>query len=119
LWQFPHFHAIAWLYREDYEHAGIKMLAVVRPNGKALSIEILAALTLLIPATLAPTFVHMTGRIYFVAALLLNAVFLFYGLRMCQNRTRIHARRLLLASVIYMPLLFVFLVLDSPRWGLL
>ena len=116
LWQFPHFHAIAWLYREDYEHAGIKMLAVVRPNGKALSIEILAALILLIPATLLPTFVHMTGQIYLIAALLLNAVFLFYGLRMCQSRTRTHARRLLLASVIYMPLLFAFLVFDNPRW---
>ncbi len=118
-WQFPHFHAIAWLYREDYEHAGIKMLAVVRPNGKALSIEILAALILLIPVTLLPTFAHMTGRIYLVAALLLNAGFLFCGLQMCQSRTRISARRLLLASVIYMPLLFVFLVLDNPRWGLL
>ena len=118
LWQFPHFHAIAWLYREDYEHAGIKMLAVVRPNGKALSFEILAALLMLIPATLVPMLVHMTGYIYLLAALLLNAVFLFYGFRMCHSRTRAHARRLLLASVIYMPLLFVFLVLDNPRWGL-
>ena len=116
LWQFPHFHAIAWLYREDYEHAGIKMLAVVRPNGKALSFEILAALLLLIPATLAPTFVHMTGRIYFVAAILLNAGFLFYGVQMCRSRTQIHARQLLLASVTYMPLLFAFLVFDNPRW---
>ena len=116
LWQFPHFHAIAWLYREDYEHAGIKMLAVVRPNGKALSFEIIAALILLIPATLVPTFVHMTGYIYFVAAVLLNSVFLIYGVQMSRNRTRTHARRLLLASVIYMPLLFAFLVFDNPRW---
>ena len=116
LWQFPHFHAIAWLYREDYEHAGIKMLAVVRPNGKALSFEILAALVMLIPVTLVPTFVHMTGYIYFAAALVLNTVFLFYGFQMCQSRTRAHARRLLLASVIYMPLLFAFLVFDNPRW---
>ncbi len=118
LWQFPHFHAIAWLYREDYEHAGIKMLAVVRPNGKALSFEILAALILLIPVTLAPTFIHMTGRIYLVAAMFLNAGFLFYGVKMCRSRTRIHARRLLLASVTYMPLLFAFLVFDNSRWTL-
>ena len=115
-WQFPHFHAIAWLYREDYEHADIKMLAVVKPNGKALSFEIIAALILLIPSTLVPTFVHMTGYIYFVAAILLNASFLFFGVQMCRSRTRVHARRLLLASVIYMPLLFAFLVFDNPRW---
>ena len=118
LWQFPHFHAIAWLYREDYEQAGIKMLAVVRPNGKALGFEILTTLILLIPATLVPTFVHMTGYIYFAAAVSLNAMFLFYGIRMSRDRTRVHARQLLLASVIYMPVLFAFLVFDNPRWYL-
>jgi heme o synthase len=118
LWQFPHFHAIAWLYREDYERAGIRMLAVVRPNGKALSFEIIMALILLAPVTLVPSLVHMTGSVYTVIAALLNAGFLFYGIQMCRNRTRFHARRLLLASVIYMPLLFAALVFDSPRWSL-
>jgi protoheme IX farnesyltransferase len=69
LWQFPHFHAIAWLYREDYERAGIKMLAVVRPYGVALTLEILIALVLLVPFTLAPTVMHMAGNVYFGAAL--------------------------------------------------
>jgi heme o synthase len=118
LWQFPHFHAIAWLYREDYERAGIRMLAVVRPNGKALSFEIMLALTLLAPVTLAPSLMQMTGPVYTVIAMLLNAGFLFYGIQMCRNRTRLHARQLLLASVVYMPILFAALVFDSPRWSL-
>ena len=118
LWQFPHFHAIAWLYREDYERAGIRMLAVVRPNGKALRFEIMLALTLLAPITLAPSLMHMTGSVYTVIAVLLNVGFLFFGIQMCRNRTRLHARRLLLASVVYMPVLFAALVFDSPRWSL-
>jgi heme o synthase len=117
LWQFPHFHAIAWMYREDYERAGIKMLAVVNPKGKALSIEIMAALILLIPATLAPTFLHMAGKVYFVAAILLNLAFLYFGVQMSREHDRRRARNLLLASVIYVPLLFAFLVVDNPRFA--
>jgi protoheme IX farnesyltransferase len=115
LWQFPHFHAIAWMYREDYERAGIKMLAVVKPRGNALAVEIMAALILLLPATLAPTFLHMAGRIYFVAAILLNLAFLYFGIQMSREHDHQRARNLLLASVIYVPLLFAFLVVDDPR----
>ena len=107
LWQFPHFHAIAWMYREDYARGDVKMLAVVQPDGRALSRQVVITLLLLIPVTLAPAFLHMAGKVYLVAASLLGAVFLLFGLR---------ARRLLLASVIYMPLLFAFLVFDNPRF---
>lgn len=116
LWQFPHFHAIAWLYREDYSRAGIRMLAVVSPNGKALALEVLITLVLLIPTTLAPTLLGMTGRVYFTAALVMGIAFLCFGLQMARKRDRQTARRLLLASVIYMPALFAFLVFDSPRF---
>jgi heme o synthase len=116
LWQFPHFHAIAWMYREDYERAGIKMLAVVKPRGKALSIEIMATLILLIPATLAPTFLHMAGKVYFVAAIVLDLAFLYFGVQMSREHDHRRARNLLLASVIYVPLLFAFLVVDNPRF---
>jgi heme o synthase len=116
LWQFPHFHAIAWMYREDYERAGIKMLAVVKPRGKALSIEIMATLILLIPATLAPTFLHMAGKVYFVAAIVLDLAFLYFGVQMSREHDHPRARNLLLASVIYVPLLFAFLVVDNPRF---
>jgi protoheme IX farnesyltransferase len=116
LWQFPHFHAIAWLYREEYEKVGIKMLAVVKPRGSALNVEIMTALLLLIPATLAPTFLHMAGKVYFVAAIVFNLAFLYFGIQMSAHHDRPRARKLLLASVIYVPLLFAFLVIDNPRF---
>jgi protoheme IX farnesyltransferase len=119
LWQFPHFHAIAWLYRQEYERAGIKMLAVVRPFGNALKLQIMAALILLIPATLAPTFLHMAGKVYFAAAIVLNIAFLYFGVQMSRDHSRLRARKLLLASVIYVPLLFAFLVVDNPRFTLI
>lgn len=119
LWQFPHFHAIAWMYREDYERGDIKMLAVVEPNGKALARQVIVTLVLLIPVTLAPTFLHMAGKVYFVAALLLGLAFLYFGVQIWRERTHQGARKLLLASVIYMPVLFAFLVFDSPRFPLL
>jgi protoheme IX farnesyltransferase len=116
LWQFPHFHAIAWMYREDYARAGIKMLAVVRPHGPALTFEILAALLLLVPFTLAPTILHMAGIVYFVAALILDLAFLYFGFQLAKERSRRTARGLLLASVIYIPVLFAFLVFDNTRF---
>lgn len=117
LWQFPHFHAIAWIYREDYERAGVKMLAVARPYGVGLSIEILSALVLLLPVTLAPTILHMTGKVYFVAALVLDVAFFYFGLQLVRERNRKRARNLLLASVLYIPILFAFLVFDSLRFS--
>jgi heme o synthase len=119
LWQFPHFHAIAWMYREDYSRGDIKMLAVVEPKGEALGREVMLTLILLIPMTLAPTLVHMAGKVYFAAALMLGLVFLYFGFQIWRERTQQGARRLLLASVIYMPVLFAFLVFDSPRFPLL
>lgn len=118
LWQFPHFHAIAWIYRKDYEKAGIKMLAVVKPYGKSLGFEILLALFLLLPVTLAPTFLHMTGKVYLAAAFVLNLVFLYFGARLALERNVERARSLLLASVVYIPALFAFLVFDNPRFYL-
>jgi protoheme IX farnesyltransferase len=118
LWQFPHFHAIAWMYREDYERAGVKMLAVARPFGAALTLEILSALLLLLPVTLAPTILQMAGNVYFVAALLLDLAFLYFGVQLARERTRARARGLLLASVIYIPVLFAFLVFDNSRFRL-
>jgi protoheme IX farnesyltransferase len=118
LWQFPHFHAIAWMYREDYQRAGVKMLAVARPFGVGLTIEIMSALLLLIPVTLAPTLLHMTGRVYFIAALLLDLAFLYFGFQLAKERTRKRARGLLLASVLYIPVLFAFLVFDNSRFTL-
>jgi protoheme IX farnesyltransferase len=116
LWQFPHFHAIAWMYRDDYARGDIKMLAVVRPDGAALSGQVLLTLLVLLPVTIAPAFASMAGTVYLIAALVLGLVFLGFGIQFSRERTYPSARRLLLASVIYLPLLFAFLVLDNPKF---
>ncbi len=117
-WQFPHFHAIARMYREDYARGGVKMLAVVDPEGRLVRRQIILTTLLLIPVTLAPTFAHMTGRLYFLGAFLLGIGLLYFGIQLCKDYTFERARQLLLASVIYMPLLFALLVFDNPRFWL-
>jgi len=69
-WQFPHFFSIAWLYREDYEAGRIRMLPVVEPDGRSTALRIIAYSLALIPVSLAPTFLGMSGRIYLYGALL-------------------------------------------------
>ena len=115
-WQFPHFYAIAWMYREDYERAGIRMLPVVEPDGISTARQILIFSLLLLPVSLAPKFLSMTGDIYLFGALALGTLFIYSGFRVMFDRTRLHARQVLLASVIYLPLLYVLMVVDR-RWA--
>jgi heme o synthase len=115
LWQFPHFLAIAWMYREDYGRAGILMLPVVKPDGKATARQIVLCSVLLIPVSLAPAYFSMAGRIYELGALALGLMFLYAGIRAAFERTRVGARRVLLASVVYLPLLYGLMLLDRPR----
>ncbi len=68
LWQFPHFYAIAWMYREDYERAGIRMLPVVEPDGESTARRILWFSLALIPISLVPKFLAMTGNVYLIGA---------------------------------------------------
>src|ERR1700761_5562731 len=82
LWQFPHFFAIAWLYREDYAHGAIRMLPVVEPDGRSTSLRILLYSAALIPVSLLPVFLGMAGRIYAVGALLLGFLFLYSAVRL-------------------------------------
>ena len=114
LWQFPHFLAIAWMYREDYGRAGIVMLPVVEPDGKATARQIVLCSLLLVPVSLAPSFLHMAGTAYLVGALMLGLAFLYAGVRVAFDRTRPRARSVLLASVMYLPLLYGLMVLDRP-----
>lgn len=113
LWQFPHFYAIAWMYREDYGRAGIQMLPVVEPDGVSTSRHILAFALLLIPVSLAPSFLNMTGHWYLAAALALGALFLRSAATLSRDRSALNARGVLKASVLYLPLLYLALVLDS------
>lgn len=115
LWQFPHFLSIAWMYREDYGRAGIVMLPVIEPDGKATARQIVVCSALLIPASLAPSFLGMAGTAYLFGALALGLVFLYAGVRVALDRTALRARRVLLASVMYLPLLYGLLLLDRPR----
>ncbi len=115
-WQFPHFHAIARMYREDYARGGVKMLAVVDAGGKLVRRQIIVNTLLLIAVTLTPTFAHMAGRVYLAGAFVLGLGLLYFGIQVCKDYSFKSARQLLLASVIYMPLLFALLVFDNPRF---
>ena len=119
LWQFPHFYSIAWLYREDYERADIRMLPVVFADGKATAREILVYSVALIPVSMMPSAIGMTGRLYLFGALLLGVALLLAGWRLASKRlpanaphSKAPARQLLQATVLYLPLLFALMMLN-------
>jgi protoheme IX farnesyltransferase len=119
LWQFPHFYSIAWLYREDYERADIRMLPVVFSDGKATAREILVYSIALIPVSMMPAAVGMTGRIYLFGALLLGIALFYFGWRLAAKKlpanaphSKASARHLLQATVLYLPLLFALMMIN-------
>ena len=119
-WQFPHFFSIAWLYREDYAKGQIRMLPVVEEDGKSTAVRILIYSLLLIPVSLLPTFLGMAGKLYLMSALLLSLGLLYFGLRLVTLNSplthavsKLRARQLLQATVIYLPLLFVIMMSNS------
>jgi protoheme IX farnesyltransferase len=112
LWQLPHFLAIAWIFRDDYRRGGFPMLPVVDADGRATGRQVALYCAALIPVSLIPTFLGLTGPIYFFGALVLGLGFLAAGITMALHRRGKEARRVLLASVTYLPLLLVLLVVD-------
>jgi protoheme IX farnesyltransferase len=119
-WQFPHFFSIAWLYREDYEAGGIRMLPVVESDGRSTARQILFYAVGLIPISLLPTLLGMSGWIYFAGALLMGLALLWVAVRLARfempiahARSRQRARQLLQATVFYLPLLFAFMMLNA------
>ncbi len=110
LWQFPHFLAIAWMYKEDYAKAGIWMLPVVDKDGSLTARQIVMFAFMLLPASLAPFFFGMAGVVYLVGATLLGTWFLVESISTARAKTKERARRLLLVSVIYLPLLFGLMI---------
>lgn len=114
LWQFPHFYSIAWMYREDYARAGILMLPVVEPDGRSTARQIVLYGLALIPVSLVPGMLGMSGRIYLVGALLLGLWFLYSGVRVALERSLVRARGVLITSVIYLPLIYGLMLLDRP-----
>lgn len=114
LWQFPHFYSIAWMYKEDYARAGIRMLPVVEPDCRSTARQIVLYGIALIPVSLVPGMLGMTGRIYLVGALILGLVYLYSGVRVALDRTLVRARAVLLTSVLYLPLIYGLMLLDRP-----
>lgn len=113
LWQFPHFMAIAWMYREEYAKAGILMLPVVEPSGRLTSRQIVLFTVMLLPVSLAPFFLAISGFVFLVGAIILGVLFLIVSIQSARAKTNEMAKRLLLASVIYLPLLFILMVADK------
>lgn len=111
-WQFPHFHAIATMYREDYARAGIRMLPVVETDGRSTARQIVFYAVALLPISLLPTYLKFSGWIYFGGALVLGLYFLVASIRTARVMSREEARRLLKISVIYLPLLLGLMVLN-------
>lgn len=112
LWQFPHFLAIARMYRDDYARAGIKMLPVVEPDGRVTGQQIISYTVLLVPVSLLPVVTGLAGSVYLAGATILGLGFLYFSARAAFVGTSWQARRLLLASVLYLPILFGLMVLN-------
>ena len=113
LWQFPHFYAIGWLYRDDYARAGMLMLQAREANdGRTTFRLILISTQLLIIASLLLTFIAHTGTLYLVSAMILGICFYHFAYQVSLSQSKLAAKRLLHASVIYLPLLYLFMILD-------
>jgi protoheme IX farnesyltransferase len=116
IWQIPHFLAIAWMYREDYERAGFPMLTVVDKKGSATALQVVGWTLALVPASLMPAAVFgFAGSFYFWTALGSSLVFLAFAVCFGVTRTRKTARWVVLVSVVYLPVLFIVLVLGARR----
>jgi protoheme IX farnesyltransferase len=112
-WQFPHFMAIAWMYREDYARAGIKMLPVVDPKGDATFAQVIWTSAVLVPVSLMPSLVGIAGIRYFFGALVLGMILLQAGLWANRTRTNVRAKWLMHATVAHIPLLLGFMIADK------
>jgi len=120
VWQFPHFEAIGWLYRVDYAKAGIRVTAVASPSGRATAAQALFYAVLMIPVSLWPVVLGISGRIYGAAAIVLGIVYLAYTIRFVRitrglppDVSRKIARDLLRVSVLYLPLLLAAMILNA------
>ena len=113
IWQLPHFLAIAWLYREDYTRAGFPMLPVIDPSGASTFRQMLLTCMVLVPVGLMPSFIGMTGVAYFIVALVAGLAFMACGILLQIRRTSYCARLMFFASLIYLPLLLLMMVLDA------
>jgi protoheme IX farnesyltransferase len=113
LWQVPHFLAIAWIYRDEYARAGLCMLPAVDPDGRDTSRHMITWCLTLIPASLGPVMMHAAGVVYLAGAIALGLGFLATAIGFRRARSHARARRVLRASLVYLPGLFALLMLDA------
>lgn len=114
-WQVPHFMAIAWLYREDYARAGLKMLPVVEPGGERTGLQSISHSLGLLAVSLSPVVLGLAGAAYLVVALILGTAMLILAVRFARRLDQSTARWLFLASVTYLPIVLALLAFDAPR----
>lgn len=121
-WQFPHFYSIAWLYREDYAAGNIRMLPVLEESGTGTGRQILLYSLALIPVSMAPAYLGMSGRIYVAGAIVMGIALCYFGARLVRlglpmhaPRSKQRARQLLQATVIYLPLLFALMMINVVK----
>ena len=113
IWQHPHFYAIAWMFREDYKRGGFKMLPVIEPDGQKTAKQVMFYSILLIPVSLAPVLTGMSGAIYFTGALIAGSSLLLISRLFAQSKSIISAKYLLRATVLYLPILFLLIIMDK------
>lgn len=115
LWQFPHFFAIAWMHRDDYFHAGLRMLPAGKPQPHVTGILAVVYAVGLIPISLLPGHFGLAGTTYVVVATVLGLAYLAASVRFAWKETRQNARRVLWTSLVYLPVLLIVLVWDHQR----
>lgn len=112
VWQHPHFYAIAWMYKDDYARGGFKMLPVVEPDGLSTFRQVIGFSLLLLPVSLLPAFFGMAGQVYAWGMLGLGLSMLIIGWNLFKSHSVQDAKKLLRASVIYLPLFFILILCD-------
>ncbi len=112
-WQLPHFLAIAWIYREDYARGGFRVLPVLDKLGTSTGFHVVANCIALLTVSLLPTLLGLTGQVYFAGAFLAGAIFLIYGVQLALRKSNRSAKQLLHVSIIYLPVLYLFMFLDK------
>ncbi len=113
LWQIPHFMAIAWLYRDDYRKAGFPMLPVIEPDGRRTGRQALIYSAALLPVSALPTVVHVSGLTYLAVAVALGIGFVWLAWRFASMRSDASARHLFFASITYLPLIWIAMMVDK------
>lgn len=112
LWQFPHFLAIAWIHREDYRRGGYRMITLRDPSGLITGMQALGYASVLLPVSLLPFQIRMAGSVYMFAALFLSSYYWLKAFEFARDRNDLTARKMLFASLWYLPLVYLFLILN-------